>query len=175
MGGGNSAGQAAARLALHARSVRMAVRGDALSSTMSRYLVERIERSPRIEVLPRTEVVALHGLGALDAVTLRDGSGREAWCRCGAVFAMIGAEPCTEAVTGALRVDAAGYLLCGPGAAACDGRLSWPPDEDREPYLLETVRPGVFAAGDVRAGATNRVAGAVGDGALATRFAHLAG
>ena len=172
VGGGNSAGQAAAHLALHARSVRMAVRGDALSSTMSRYLVERIERSPRIEVLPRTEVVGLHGLGALDAVTLRDGGGRETLVPVRAVFAMIGAEPCTEAVTGALRVDPAGYLLCGPGAAACDGRLSWPADVDREPFLLETVRPGVFAAGDVRAGATNRVAGAVGDGALATRFAH---
>ena len=84
---------------------------------------------------------------------------------------MIGAEPCTEAVTGVLRVDAAGYLLCGPGAAACDGRLSWPL-ADRAPHMLETVRPSVFAAGDVRAGATNRVAGAVGDGALATRFAH---
>ena len=71
---------------------------------------------------------------------------------------MIGAEPCTEAVTGVLRIDPAGYLLCGPGAAACDGSLAWPL-ADRAPHLLETVRPGVFAAGDVRAGATNRVAG----------------
>ena len=82
-------------------------------------------------------------------------------CRSRAVFVMIGAEPCTEAVTGVLRVDAAGYLLCGPGAAACDGRLSWPL-ADRPPHMLETVRPSVFAAGDVRAGATNRVAGAGG-------------
>ena len=170
VGGGNSAGQAATHLARHARSVRVAVRGDGLSSTMSRYLVDRIERSPRIEVLTGTEVVALHGRGTLDAVTLRNGGG-ERRVPVRAVFVMIGAEPCTEAVTGVLRVDAAGYLLCGPGAAACDGRLSWPL-ADRAPHLLETVRPGVFAAGDVRAGATNRVAGAVGDGALATRFVH---
>lgn len=124
----------------------------------------------RIEVLTGTEVVALHGRGSLDGVTIRDARG-ERRLAARAVFVMIGAEPCTEAVTGVLRLDAAGYLLCGPGAAACDGRLCWSVP-DRPPHLLETVRPGVFAAGDVRAGATNRVAGAVGDGALATRFAH---
>jgi thioredoxin reductase (NADPH) len=79
--------------------------------------------------------------------------------------------PCTEAARGVLALDAAGYLLCGSAAAGCDGHLSWPL-KDPEPHLLETVRPGVFTAGDVRAGATNRVAGAVGDGALAVRFAH---
>lgn len=170
VGGGNSAGQAAMNLARHARTVRVAVRGRALSTTMSRYLTDRVERSPRIEVLTGTEVVALHGRGSLDGVTIRDARG-ERRLAARAVFVMIGAEPCTEAVTGVLRLDAAGYLLCGPGAAACDGRLCWPVP-DRPPHLLETVRPGVFAAGDVRAGATNRVAGAVGDGALATRFAH---
>jgi len=170
VGGGNSAGQAATHLARHARSVRVAVRGPALSSTMSRYLIERIERTRRIEVLTETEVVALHGRGTLDGVTIRNGAG-ESRLAVRAVFAMIGAEPCTEAVTGVLRIDPAGYVLCGPGAASCDGRLAWPL-ADRAPHLLETVRPGVFAAGDVRAGATNRVAGAVGDGALATRFAH---
>jgi thioredoxin reductase (NADPH) len=70
-----------------------------------------------------------------------------------------------------LALDPAGYLLCGTGAARCDGHLCWPLS-DREPHLLETVRPGVFGAGDVRAGASNRVAGAVGDGALVVRFAH---
>jgi thioredoxin reductase (NADPH) len=82
---------------------------------------------------------------------------------------MIGGEPCTEAATGILALDDGGYLLCGQGAADCDGHLCWPLT-DREPHLLETVRPNVFAAGDVRAGASNRVAGAVGDGALAVRF-----
>ena len=170
VGGGNSAGQAATNLARHARSVTVAVRGRALSSTMSRYLIDRIERTPRIEVLTGTEVVALHGRATLDAVTLRDERG-ETRRPVRAVFVMIGADPCTEAVTGVLGIDAAGYLLCGPGAAECEGRLCWPL-ADRAPQLLETVRPGVFAAGDVRAGATNRVAGAVGDGALATRFAY---
>ena len=70
-----------------------------------------------------------------------------------------------------LALDGAGYLLCGPAAARCAGHLAWPL-ADREPHLLETVRPGVFAAGDVRAGASNRVAGAVGDRALAVRFVH---
>ena len=84
---------------------------------------------------------------------------------------MIGAEPCTEAAGGMLALDTAGYLLCGATAATCSGHLTWPLS-DREPHLLETVRPGVFAAGDVRTGATNRVAGAVGDGALAVRFVH---
>jgi thioredoxin reductase (NADPH) len=171
VGGGNSAGQAATHLARYARSVKVAVRGDGLSRTMSRYLVDRIERSPRIEVLTRTEVIALHGRGSLSAVTLRDGEGSEERVPVRAMFVMIGAEPCTEAVAGVLSVDAAGYLLCGPGAASCNGGLTWPLS-DRAPHLLETVRPGVFAAGDVRAGATNRVAGAVGDGALATRFVH---
>jgi len=84
---------------------------------------------------------------------------------------MIGAEPCTEAVGMMLDLDAAGYIRCGEEAAASDGPNRWH-ESDRRPHLLETVRPGVFAAGDVRAGATKRVSGAVGDGALAVRFAH---
>ena len=163
-------GQAATHLARHARSVRMVVRGRALSSTMSRYLVDRVEGSPRIDVMTETEVTALHGRTAVDGVTLRTREG-ERRVAVSAVFAMIGAQPCTEAVTGLLAVDPAGYLLCGPGAASCDGRLCRPLG-NRPPHLLETVRPGVFVAGDVRAGAANRVAGAVGDGAMATRFVH---
>jgi thioredoxin reductase (NADPH) len=172
VGGGNSAGQAAIHLASRARSVRVVVRGQALSSTMSRYLVDRIERAPRIEVMTETEVVAVHGTATVESVDLRDGrTGSIAPVAATAVFVMIGATPCNEAAQGTLAMDAAGYLLCGSGAAACDGHLAWPLS-DREPHLLETVRPGVFTAGDVRAGATNRVAGAVGDGALAVRFAH---
>ena len=125
IGGGNSAGQAATHLAHHARSVRMVVRGRALSSTMSRYLVDRVEGSPRIEVMTETEVTALHGRTAVDGVTLRTREG-ERRVAVSAVFAMIGAQPCTEAVTGLLAVDPVGYLLCGPGAASCDGRLCWP-------------------------------------------------
>jgi thioredoxin reductase (NADPH) len=172
VGGGNSAGQAATQLASRARSVRIVVRGKALKSTMSQYLVDRIERSPRIEVLTETELVVLHGSATVDSVTLRDrrdGTVRDV--SCSAVFVMIGADPCTEAATGILALDPAGYLLCGTGAANCDGHLRWPL-RDREPHLLETIRPGVFAAGDVRTGASNRVAGAVGDGAMVVRFAQ---
>ncbi len=172
VGGGNSAGQAALHLASRARSVRVVVRGKALSTTMSHYLTDRIERSPRIEVMTETELVAVRGTATVESVDLRDGrTGTIAPVAATAVFVMIGATPCTEAARGVLALDTAGYLLCGSGAAGCDGHLSWPLT-DREPHLLETVRPGVFTAGDVRAGATNRVAGAVGDGALAVRFAH---
>ena len=172
VGGGNSAGQAATQLASRARSVRVVVRGKALKSTMSQYLVERIERSSRIEVITETEVAAVHGSATVESVSLlhrRDGRVEQVGCT--AVFVMIGADPCTEAATGMLAVDTAGYLLCGAGAANCDTHLSWPLT-DREPHLLETTRPGVFAAGDVRAGAPNRVAAAVGDGALVVRFAQ---
>jgi thioredoxin reductase (NADPH) len=172
VGGGNSAGQAAVHLASRARSVRVVVRGHGLKSTMSRYLVDRLESSPRIEVVTETEVSAVHGSATVESVSLRsrhDGTVERVAVT--AVFVMIGADPCTEAATGILALDPAGYLLCGNGAANCDGHLCWPLP-DREPHLLETVRPGVFAAGDVRSGATKRVAGAVGDGALAVRFAH---
>jgi thioredoxin reductase (NADPH) len=172
VGGGNSAGQAASHLASRARSVRVVVRGAALKSTMSQYLVDRIERSPRIEVMTETEVAAVHGSGTVESVTLVDRrDGRVQEVPAAAVFVMIGADPCTEAVTGLLAVDAAGYLLCGAGAATSDGHLCWPLP-GREPHLLETVRPGVFAAGDVRSGASNRVAGAVGDGGMVVRYAH---
>jgi thioredoxin reductase (NADPH) len=171
VGGGNSAGQAAIHLASRARSVRVVVRGEALKSTMSHYLVDRIERSPRIEVVTQTEISEIHGSATVESVTLRDRDGNERQVPATAVFVMIGADPCTEASTGMLAVDPAGYLLCGSGAAECNGYLNWPLT-DREPHLLETVRPGVFAAGDVRSGASKRVAGAVGDGALVVRFAH---
>jgi thioredoxin reductase (NADPH) len=171
VGGGNSAGQAAVHLASRARSVRVVVRGKALKSTMSAYLVDRIERSPHIEVLTETEITAVHGTATVESVSLRNGDGSVRQEPTTAVFVMIGANPCTEAAQGILALDPAGYLLCGAGAAACETHLAWPLT-DREPHLLETVRPGVFAAGDVRAGASNRVAGAVGDGAMVVRFAH---
>ena len=172
VGGGNSAGQAAVHLATKARSVRVVVRGRTLKSTMSNYLVERVKRSPRIEVMTETEVVAVHGTATVESATLRDrrdGSAEEVQVT--AVFVMIGADPCTEAITGMLPVDSAGFILCGTGAAKYEGHLGWPVS-DREPHLLETTHPGVFAAGDVRAGAANRVAGAVGDGTMVVRFVH---
>jgi thioredoxin reductase (NADPH) len=139
---------------------------------MSQYLIDRIESSPRIEVLTETEITAVHGTATVETVSLRDRrSDTVSEVEATAVFVMIGAVPCSEAGAGMLALDSAGYLLCGDGAAACEGHLTWPLT-DRQPRLLETVRPGVFTAGDVRAGALNRVAGAVGDGALAVRFVH---
>jgi thioredoxin reductase (NADPH) len=172
VGGGNSAGQAAVHLARTARSVRVVVRGEGLSTTMSRYLLERIESRPNIELRTRTEVSAVHGDGRLEHADLRNrADGSVDRVPVSVVFVMIGADPCTEAVHMVLGLDEAGYIRCGEGAAACDGPNRWRPT-DRGPHLLETVWPGIFAAGDVRAGATKRVAGAVGDGALAVRFAH---
>lgn len=172
VGGGNSAGQAAVHLAGRARSVRVVVRGKALKSTMSHYLIDRLKTHPRIEVMTETELAALHGATTVERVTLRDrrdDGTREVECT--AVYVMIGADPCTEACEGILAVDQAGYLLCGEGTDQCENHLCWPL-QDRDPHMLETVRPGVFAAGDVRQGAAKRVAGAVGDGALTVRFAY---
>ena len=139
---------------------------------MSRYLLERIESRRTIEIVTGTEVSAVDGDGRLEHADLRSrADGRVERVAVSAVFVMIGADPCTEAVHMMLDLDEAGYIRCGGGAAAADGPNRWR-SPDREPHLLETVWPGVFAAGDVRAGATKRVAGAVGDGALAVRFAH---
>jgi thioredoxin reductase (NADPH) len=172
VGGGNSAGQAAANLSPAARSVRVVIRGDGPASTMSRYLVERLEARRNIEFMTRTEVSAVAGNGRLEYADLRNrDDGSVDRVPTSAVFVMIGAEPCTEAVRLMLDLDDAGYIKCGQAAAGGQGPYRWPVG-DREPYMLETVWPGVFAAGDVRAAATKRVAGAVGDGSLAVRFAH---
>jgi len=172
IGGGNSAGQAAMHLASRARSVRMIVRGRSLKSTMSHYLLERIERNERIELMTETELIEAKGSTTVESAVLRDNrDGSETEVTCSSIFVMIGADPCTEASRNILAADAAGYLLCGEGAVDCESNLCWPL-KDREPHMLETVRPGVFAAGDVRAGAAKRVAGAVGDGSLTVRFAH---
>jgi thioredoxin reductase (NADPH) len=168
VGGGNSAGQAAVHLAKQARSVRMVVRRDSLAPTMSRYLLDRIERAPNVEIVPNTELAAVHGNGQLEAVSLREcDNGRVQRIPTAGVFVMVGAEPCTDFVGSMLAVDKAGFVVCGAAAR----ERGWS-DASREPYLLETVRPGVFVAGDVRSESTQRVAGAVGDGALAVRFAH---
>jgi thioredoxin reductase (NADPH) len=172
VGGGNSAGQAASHLSRVARSVRIVIRGAGLAATMSRYLLERLESRRNVEVLTGTELSAVDGDGRLEHADLRsraDGSVERV--AVSAVFVMIGADPCTEAVHTMLDLDEAGYIRCGGAAAAAEGPNRWR-SPGREPHLLETVWPGVFAAGDVRAGATKRVAGAVGDGALAVRFAH---
>jgi thioredoxin reductase (NADPH) len=125
-----------------------------------------------VEIITDTEVAAVHGNGRLEHADLRrraDGSVERVDTT--AVFVMIGADPCTEAVQMMVDLDESGYISCGDGAAACQGPNRWPVS-DRSPHLLETTWPGVFAAGDVRAGSTKRVSSAVADGALAVRFAQ---
>jgi thioredoxin reductase (NADPH) len=167
VGGGNSAGQAAVYLAQHAAAVRLLIRHDDLGRDMSRYLVDQIERDPRIEVLRHTAVRELVGRdGQLEAVIAEDThTGVRHTLDASLLFVFIGAQPCTGWLTGRLALDDHGYLHTGPAAAPA-------PPGDRQPDLLETSRPGVFAVGDVRSGSIKRVASAVGEGAMAVRLVH---
>jgi thioredoxin reductase (NADPH) len=173
VGGGNSAGQAAMHFAPHASRVTIVIRGDSLKSTLSHYLVERIAHAANVEVLSRTEVAALHGDATLDAITLRDGAGRERRVATRWLFVCIGGEPQTpwaEAI--GIACDEAGYIVTGSDLARLAGGrpAHWP--LDRDPHYLETSIPGVFAAGDVRSNAVRRCASAVGEGAMAVAFVH---
>jgi thioredoxin reductase (NADPH) len=173
VGGGNSAGQAALHFAPHASRVGIVIRGDSLKETLSRYLLDRIASAAHIEVLPRTEVVALEGEQTLREVTLRDNrSGAERKVATRWLFVCIGGEPQTEwAEAIGMKRDEGGYLVTGPDLAQGHGRpAGWP--LDRDPLFLETSIPGVFAIGDVRHGAVRRVASAVGEGAMAVAFVH---
>lgn len=157
VGGGNSAGQAATFLSGHAASVRLLVRGDDLTESMSRYLVDRIERDPRVEVMLHTEVRELVGHDTLEAVAAVDthtGERRRLGTR--AMFVLIGARPCTAWLASALTLDDRGFVATG--------------FDDGLP--LETSLPGVFAVGDVRSRSVKRVASAVGEGAMAVRLVH---
>lgn len=173
VGAGNSAGQAVLNLAQAGALVTMAVRGDSLARTMSAYLVERIERHPGIDVRLRTQVSAVDGdAGGLVAVTLADAAGTQERRPARALFLCIGGVPHSAwAEKAAVRTNASGYVTTGPDLLI-DGRRpeSWP--LERDPLVLETSLPGLFAAGDVRCGSTKRVAGAVGEGAMAAALVH---
>jgi thioredoxin reductase (NADPH) len=163
VGGGNSAGQAAVFLAEHTRHVWLIIRRPALGETMSRYLIDEIARNNRIELLTETEVAALHGDAGLDGITVehkRDGA-RDLDAR--ALFVFIGADPHTEWLDGVVELDEAGFILTGRDLRSTNGG---------PPLPLETSRPGVFAAGDVRSGSIKRVASAVGEGSMAVRLVH---
>ena len=168
VGGGNSAGQAAMNFARHARRVTILVRAQTLAASMSTYLLDRIERHPRIEITTSCQIVGLEGREHLTAVTLRDNtSGTETRAETGHVFAMLGGRPNTGwAQELGIACDEDGYLLTG-GDARVD---AWP--LERPPYELETSWPGLFAAGDVRHGSVKRVASAVGEGAMAITQIH---
>ncbi|MBK8460958.1 MAG: FAD-dependent oxidoreductase [Micropruina sp.] len=164
-GGANSAGQAVMHLSTVARSVTMLVRGASLAAGMSHYLVEQIERTPNITVLVGASIVGAVGEDHLEQLVIRDSATGESHTEpTSALFVFIGARPRTEWLTGVIGRDERGFVLTGPDVAAHDGRV-WP--LDRDPFLLETNVPGVFAVGDVRHGSAKRVATAVGEGASA--------
>jgi thioredoxin reductase (NADPH) len=172
VGGANSAGQAAVHFSQYARSVTMLVRGDSLSSTMSHYLVERIHSIPNIKVEPQTEVIELHGEDRLSNLTIRHHDTKTDEHRAAnALFIFIGAQPRTEWLEGTLCRDAKGFILTG-GNLLNNGKRppGWP--LDRDPALLETNVPGVFAVGDVRNGAVRRVANSVGEGSIVLYFVN---
>ena len=173
VGAGNSAGQAVLHLARAGAKVTLIVRGDRLASKMSAYLVERIEPNPRVDVRLETNVTAVHADGdELEAVTISDGTGKSEQLRAAALFLCIGGTPRTAWAGGAgVRVNQAGFVLTG-SALLEDGRRpeGWP--LDRDPLVLETTIPGLFAAGDLRSGSTKRVAAAVGEGAMAAALVH---
>jgi thioredoxin reductase (NADPH) len=173
VGAGNSAGQAVMHLADAAARVTMLVRGDRLGKTMSHYLVDRIERHPLIDVRLRTQLRAVHAdHDRLIAVTIAGADGHPERRAARALFLCIGGQPRTAWTAAAgVRTDRAGYILTGPDLLDAGKRPDgWP--LRRDPLALETSVPGLFAAGDVRHGSTKRVAGAVGEGAMAIALAH---
>jgi thioredoxin reductase (NADPH) len=168
VGGGNSAGQAALFLSRTSGTVHMIIRRETLDSSMSRYLVDRIRRNPRIVVWPSTQVAALTGADRLEGVRVRqEGQAEASELAIRGLFVFIGAKPGTGWLGGQLAEDADGFLLTGR-----DIPLSRLEEEDRAPLLLETSRPGIFAAGDVRSGSVKRAAAAIGDGSVAVRLAY---
>jgi thioredoxin reductase (NADPH) len=170
IGAGNSAGQAAMFFANHARSVTLVVRGDALEKSMSHYLIEQMRGKPNIRVALHSEVQALHGDKLIEAVDLVDrATGAVERMASGGVFVFIGADAETGWMPEAIVRDERGYVCTGE-AAARSGR--WP--LERDPYLLETTVPGIFACGDVRSSPVKRVAAAVGEGSMAIAFVHQA-
>ena len=166
VGGGNSAGQAAMFLSQTSAEVHLIIRGDTLATSMSRYLIDQIERHPRITVQPRTQVSALLGTNELEGVRLLDPDRRQtSVLAVRGLFVFIGAQPATGWLAGQLAEDAHGFLLTGSNIP--QARLE---DKDQAPLFLETSGPGVFAVGDVRSGSVKRAATAIGEGSMAVRL-----
>jgi thioredoxin reductase (NADPH) len=166
VGGGNSAGQAALFLSRTSAEVHVIIRGDTLQTSMSRYLIDQIERNPRIIVTPRTQITALLGKDQLEGVELRDTRRQQSTAlMVRSLFVFIGAQPSTEWLAGQLAADSHGFLLTGTNIP--EAQLE---DRNRLPLFLETSRPGIFAVGDVRSGSVKRAATAIGEGSMAVRL-----
>ena len=172
VGGGNSAGQAAVFLAQTTKRVHLLVRSASLAASMSRYLIRRIEESPNVIVQPHTEIVALEGNHHLESVRWRNSqTGQTEKHNIRHLFVMTGADPNTGWLNGCIVLDAKGFINTGPELSSENlSAAGW--SLKRQPYLLETSLPGVFAAGDVRGGSIKRVASAVGEGSTAISFVH---
>ena len=168
-GGGNSAGQAAVFLSNYVARVHMLVRGESLAASMSDYLVERIHASPRIQLHTCTEITGLEGGERLEQITWHNrATGRSETRPIRHVFLMLGAEPHTGWLNGCVQLDKDGFICTG--TMVDRAAVGWP--LEREPLLLETSQPGIFAVGDVRAGSVKRVASAVGEGAITVSLVH---
>jgi thioredoxin reductase (NADPH) len=168
IGAGNSAGQAAMFFSSHARSVTLLCRGETLEKGMSRYLVDQLGTRENVRALTRTEVVAAHGDGSLEEIDIRNAAtGETTRVASGGLFVFIGADAETDWLPPEIALDAKGFVLTGAEVGAAG---LW--HLDRDPYLLETSVPGIFACGDVRCSPVKRVAAAVGEGSMAIAFVH---
>ncbi|MCC0099245.1 FAD-dependent oxidoreductase [Streptomyces flavotricini] len=173
VGGANSAGQAAVHFAKYAARVTILVRAESLDASMSRYLIDEIDRTPNIEVRVRTTVVRLDGDDHLEQLTLHDATtGEDTPVPARFMFTFIGARPHTDWLSGVVERDEYGFVLTGSDLIANGGELPAEWSLERAPYPLETSVPGVFAAGDVRAHSVKRVASGVGEGAMAVSLIH---
>jgi thioredoxin reductase (NADPH) len=172
VGGANSAGQAAMHFARFARRVVMVVRGDALEKSMSQYLIDQIKQTPNIQVELNSRVAEVRGDAHLEEISIHcSASGETTRVRANYLFIFIGATPHTDWLGDAVRRDERGFILTGPDLLDGGRRpAGW--SLDRDPWLLETSVPGVFAVGDVRRGSVKRVASGVGEGAVAVSFIH---
>ena len=172
VGGANSAGQGAMFFSRHARKVTVIVRGPGLAASMSRYLIDRIEDAPNVEVLANTTIASVYGNGHVEGIAVADAkTGSERRIDADAMFIFIGSAPRTEAVASLVERDAQGFILTGRDLLV-DGK--WPKSwtANRDPFLFETSVPGVFAAGDARHGSGKRVAAAVGEGSATVSMIH---
>jgi thioredoxin reductase (NADPH) len=172
VGGGNSAGQAAMHLSKFAANVTIVIRREDLTSTMSAYLIDQIAKRSNIHVLPCSEIMGATGNGRLEELTIGNTrTGETGTKKANALFIFIGAKPFTDWIGLDIIKDDKGFLETGRDLKSYDlFKKIW--KHDRDPYLLETSCPGIFAAGDVRAGAMNRVASAVGEGSMSISFVH---
>jgi thioredoxin reductase (NADPH) len=172
VGGANSAGQAALNFAQYAAKVVMLVRGDSLSATMSRYLIDQIEKTPNIQLWTHASIIEVHGETHLEEISVQcSDTNTVERLPASSMFIYIGALPRTDWLEGIVARDERGFVLAGPDLLK-DGKLPATWNLDRDPFLLESSVPGVFVVGDVRHGSIKRVASAVGEGAIAVQFVH---